>query len=324
MAEYGFGTGFLTGLRTDVSGIQTPRVFGTLQDVAIEFTGDIKELFGQYQYAVDTARGKTKITGKAKLATIQGRFYNDIFFGQTLVTGQTKFVTPPGESVTLGSTVVATTNATSAAGSGTLFFASVPAGVLTGMFVDDTTTAGVATASSEVTSKTTTTVVFSNPGTVGATASDVVDFVPLSYTVALSGSTPLTDQGVFYASGTGLQLDAATFAPSVAGTYNFNAATGVYTFAPADAGGTFFVSYNYHVSTGYTITGQQLAMGNTPRFQATFEQVFEGFNVVLVLYACVSSRLTFPTRIDDYVIQDLDFSAFANASNQVFSWSVGQ
>src|SRR5579864_5008732 len=139
MAEYGFGAGFLTGLRTDISNA-TPRQFGTPQDVAIEFTGDIKELFGQYQYPVDTARGKTKITGKAKFATIQGRMYNDLFFGQSITTGQNKFVRPPGEAFTLGSTVVATTNATSAAGSGTLNFAAVPAGVLSGMYVNDTTT----------------------------------------------------------------------------------------------------------------------------------------------------------------------------------------
>ena len=324
MAEYGFGAGFLTGLRTDLSGVQTPRNFGTLQDIAIEFTGDTKELFGQYQYPVDTARGKTKITGKAKFATIQGRMYNDIFFGQSLGTGQSKFIRPPGEQLTLGATVVATTNATSVAGSGTLYFAAVPAGVLSDMFVDDTTTAGVATPSSQVTSTTTTSVVFSNPGTVAATAADVVDFVPLAYTVALSGSTPLTDQGVYYASGTGLQLDAAAFPPTLQGTYNFNPLTGVYSFAPGDAAASFFVNYTYHVSTGFTVAGIQLPMGNTPRFQATFQQVFEGFNVVLVLYACVSSRLTFPTRIDDYVIQDIDFSAFSDASNRVFSWSVGE
>ena len=324
MPEYGFGAGFLTGLRTDLTGVQTPRNFGTLQDVAIEFTGDVKELFGQYQYPVDSARGKTKITGKAKFATIQGRMYNDIFFGQTLGSGQTKFIRPPGEQLTLGASVLATTNATSAPGSGTLYFAAVPVGVLASMAVQDSTTPGVSTPSSEVVSQTATSVVFSNPGTVAAGATDVIHFVPLSYTVALSASTPLTDQGVYYASGTGLQLDATTFAPSTTGTYNFNPLTGVYTFAPGDAGSTFFVNYTYNVSTGYTVSGINLPMGNTPRFQATFEQVFEGFNVVLVLYACVSTRLTFPTRIDDYVIQDLDFSAFADASSRVFSWSVGE
>jgi len=46
--------------------------FGTLQDVSIDFSGDIKE-FGQYQFAFDTARGKIKIQWKAKFATINGK-----------------------------------------------------------------------------------------------------------------------------------------------------------------------------------------------------------------------------------------------------------
>jgi len=40
-----------------------------------------------------------------------------------------------------------------------------------------------------------------------------------------------------------------------------------------------------------------------------------------VLNSCVSTRLTFPTSIDDYVIQDLDFSAFANSAGNVGSWN---
>jgi hypothetical protein len=67
-------------------------------------------------------------------------------------------------------------------------------------------------------------------------------------------------------------------------------------------------------------------MGNTPRFKATLFNQFETeggspLMIVLTLNACVSTRLTFPSRIDDYWIDDLDFSGFADAGGNVGSWN---
>jgi len=242
--EFGFGSGILTGIRTDITtSTQTPVRFGALQDVSIEFSGDTKQLWATQQYPIDSARGKTKITGKAKVAEIKARMYNDLFFGQTLSTGSLKYAY--NESTTL------------------------------------------------------------------ATGTP-------SYTVANSASTPLVDQGVFYVAN-GNQLVAVSATPS-SGQYTFNVGTGVYTFGSADGGSGVFMNYTYHSASGYTISGQNPFMGNTPRFQATLFQPFEGNQVVLVLNQCVASRLTFPTRIDDYVIADLDFDAFADNAGNVFSW----
>lgn len=246
--QFGFGSGLLTGIRNDANAgaSPTPRRFGALQDVAIEFTGDIKELFATQQFPIDVARGKTKITGKAKVAEIKGAEYNDIFFGQTLATGSIKYA----------------------------YNESVAPGASAGF----------------------------------------------SYTIANSGSTPLTDEGVFYVSN-GNQLDSVTSAPT-AGQYSFNTGTGVYVLGEASLGGAgFFVNYLYTVTTGRNILIGNPFMGTTPQFKATFFQPFEGNQVVLVLNKCVSNRLTFPTRIDDYVIQELDFSAFADASGIVGSWN---
>jgi hypothetical protein len=244
--EFGFGSGILTGVRNDASAgaSPTPRRFGALQDVNIEFTGEIKELFATQQFPIDVARGKTKISGKAKLAEIKSSEYNDIFFGQTLATGSIKYA--------YNESVSANTSA-------------------------------------------------------------------FSYTVANSGSTPLTDQGAFYVSG-GNQLDQVTVAPGT-GQYTWNPTTGVYGFATADAGNGFFVNYLYHVSSGRSIAIGNPFMGTTPQFQATLFQQFEGNQIVLVLNKCVSNRLTFPTRIDDYMIQELDFSSFADNSGNVGSWN---
>ena len=62
--------------------------FGILQDVQIDWDWQTKELWGQFQFPVDIARGQGKITGKAKFARIFGAIYGDLFFGQTPATGQ--------------------------------------------------------------------------------------------------------------------------------------------------------------------------------------------------------------------------------------------
>lgn len=92
MAQYGFGSGTLWGTPlTNASGnaiaMPTPILFGTLQDVSIDISGDTKQLFGQNQFPVAVGRGKAKIQGKSKFAQINGRILNDLFFGQTTTAG---------------------------------------------------------------------------------------------------------------------------------------------------------------------------------------------------------------------------------------------
>jgi len=81
MSQYNFGTGQLVAMPV---GGGAPLRIGALQDVSVEFSGDTKSLFGQYQFAIDTARGKTKIEGKIGTANIDVAAYNQLFFGQTL------------------------------------------------------------------------------------------------------------------------------------------------------------------------------------------------------------------------------------------------
>ncbi|HYL92765.1 MAG TPA: hypothetical protein VEW69_06370 [Alphaproteobacteria bacterium] len=82
-----FGSGSLWGL--PIAGgapnlNPTPTKFGTLQDVTVDIHADIKQLYGQKQFPEAVARGKMKISGKAKSAWINGKMYNDLYFGQPL------------------------------------------------------------------------------------------------------------------------------------------------------------------------------------------------------------------------------------------------
>src|SRR5690242_17098869 len=161
--QLAFGAGALWGNRTDVTGSGIgPEQFGILQDVQIDWDWTTKELWGQFQFPVDIARGQGKITGKARFARIFGAIYGDLFFGQTPSAGQ----------LTVSENEAAV----------------VPAG-----------------SPYEVTV---------------ANAADYVD-----------------DLGVYYASGAtaGNRFTRVT-TPAAAEQYSVNPATGIYTFAAADAG----------------------------------------------------------------------------------------
>lgn len=90
--QYAFGAGTLFATQlTDAFGAAianpTPIQFGTLQEVSIDISGDVKELYGQNQFPVAVGRGKVKVAGKAKVASVNGLQFNSIFFGQTLAAG---------------------------------------------------------------------------------------------------------------------------------------------------------------------------------------------------------------------------------------------
>jgi hypothetical protein len=87
-----FGSGQLVGTaNTDAYGnalaAPTPVQFGVLQNVSLDASFDVKELYGQNQFAIAVGRGKGKITGKASYAQINGMMMNSLFFGQTLTSG---------------------------------------------------------------------------------------------------------------------------------------------------------------------------------------------------------------------------------------------
>jgi hypothetical protein len=103
-----FGIGALWGQRSDKAGIG-PDQFAVLQDNSIDFTFEIKELYSQLGYPIDIARGKGKITGKAKAARVFANLYADIFFGETVATGESNV--SENEVHTLAASTLSVTNA---------------------------------------------------------------------------------------------------------------------------------------------------------------------------------------------------------------------
>jgi hypothetical protein len=85
MPNYQFGSGNLYGL---AGAVPVARKFGALQDVSVDISFNLKELYGQNQFPLTIARGQGKIEGKAKFANLNGGMVNDLFFGQTNATGK--------------------------------------------------------------------------------------------------------------------------------------------------------------------------------------------------------------------------------------------
>jgi len=154
-----------------------------------------------------------------------------------------------------------------------------------------------------------------------------------TYTVTASNAaTFANDLGVTYAT-SGIPFKRVT-SPSSAGEYSVNESTGVYTFAAADASVAVVLNYEYTVSgSGKKLSLTNQLMGTTPQWRATFHNPIspgapgaggQSKPLTLVLNACTSSKLSMPTRIDDWTIQELDFEAFADASGAIGTLSVDE
>lgn len=130
-----------------------------------------------------------------------------------------------------------------------------------------------------------------------------------------------TDYGVVYAS-TGLPLYKTTGAPSAGGTYSQTG--GAYSFNTADNTKGVLISYAYTGASGEDFTVNNQLLGTTPTFQCVLHTIFQGKEVDVTLFNCVSNKLGFATKLEDFTIPELDFECFANASGQVMTWSFSE
>ena len=101
--QIGFAAGTLVGTRVDVAG--PPVRFGILQDAQLDFSADLKELYGQNRYAIALAPGKTKVEIKAKFAGIRGMLFNGFYFGEAATPATYQLAALPVSSWPMGSVI---------------------------------------------------------------------------------------------------------------------------------------------------------------------------------------------------------------------------
>jgi len=141
---------------------------------------------------------------------------------------------------------------------------------------------------------------------------------------ATNGATFSEDLGVTYVA-TGLPLTRVYVAPTAAGTYEVNVSTGVYTFDSADTGLSVALNYTYTIASGgnnLVVTNQ--LVGVAPNFIAVFNNTYNGKALTLRLNACVSSKLTISSKLEDFIIPEFDWMSFADASGNVMTLSLAE
>lgn len=234
--DYKFGSGVLIGTRTDLA-VPTPRMFGILQEASVEFSFSNKQLMGQYQFPVATARGAGKISGKAKFANINADMLNDLFFQSTTAANEKRIAVNEAGTPTTNTLTVA------------------------------------------------------------------------------NSATFLSDQGV-YNTITGRFMTRVASGPT---TGQYSVSAGVYTFAAADSNPPVLVTYEYSFTTtvGKILTIGNPLLGIHPTFSLLLAQTYNGRQMNLKLNACTSSKLSLATKLEDFLIPDFDFEAYADVSNTI-------
>lgn len=165
---------------------------------------------------------------------------------------------------------------------------------------------------------------FSNPA-----AGEVLTAVGEAKTVtaniitATNNTTYTTDLGVVLASD-GTPFTRVTSGP-VGQQYSANETTGVYTFNSTQNAVAVLVSYNYtDAANGKKISITNQLLGNAPQFIGVFTNTFQSKKMTMVLNACMSSKLTLATKLEDFTIPGFEFAAFADASNNVGTISLDE
>lgn len=138
-----------------------------------------------------------------------------------------------------------------------------------------------------------------------------------------SSGTFTSDLGVINAQGNPMKVVAAT---PTTGQYAVNNATGVYTFAAADTGLTVFINYRYTATstTANKSTVLSEAMGYNNIFAIDLAMNYYGQQMNFHLYQCSSSKLSIATKLEDFMIPEFSFEAFADTQNRVMDWSTNQ
>ena len=152
-------------------------------------------------------------------------------------------------------------------------------------------------------------------------AAGVPAAAPYTYTTSFHASF-LADQGVVYAA-SALPLKLVATAPAVG---QYSVAAGVYTFAAGDAGAAVLISYTYaNPASGQSVAVTSQLIGPTIAFSANLfaSDPTTGKQFSVLLYNFVAEKLALGTKLEDFVLPELDFQCFANSAGQVCQFNFG-
>lgn len=192
-------------------------------------------------------------------------------------------------------------------------FANINAASFSSLFSGSVLTNNVTAAYIDVVGK----AVPATPFTITAGATDTATTIQIPLT-----GTWLRDLGVRNANG--VQMTRVAAAPAT-GQYTVSPA-GVYVFAAADVGIVMYFDYEYTATSASAkqTTVANTLMGYAPTFAVALSAPYQGKNFHLRFPQCISSKLSFGFKNDDFAIPELDFDAFADAAGNVYYASMSE
>lgn len=152
-------------------------------------------------------------------------------------------------------------------------------------------------------------------------AQDIPGAVTYTVTVDNAPVNPATieDLGVRYAA-TGKQMTKVAANPAV-GEYTVDEATGIYTFAAADKSVKVLITYMWKdATTGITTKVTNQLMGYAPKFSAFLMQQYGGNQSNAKVFRLTATKLSRPTKVDDYTLPDFEASASADDAGNVIEF----
>jgi hypothetical protein len=231
-----------------------PILVAGMQDISIDMSAELKELYGTNSFAIAIGRGKQKMGFKVKNAQIHGALWNSMYFGQTISNS-----------------------------------------VYTHYF--DVIGTPVPATPYQVTPVTT-------------------------YAANLQGTSPAFGYDLGVRDVNNLPLQRVTGTPA---TRQYAVSGGVYTFAAADTGLTYYFSFNYTATSTIAtkLVIANLPMGYAPTFQFDLIIPYQGNIFSATFPNCMQTKLGLATKLDDFTYPEMDISAFAPGSAGVgtLSWS---
>jgi hypothetical protein len=109
-------------------------------------------------------------------------------------------------------------------------------------------------------------------------------------------------------------------------TGQYSVAAGVYTFAAADTTKVVYINFQY-TATSTTAKKSTLVnplMGYAPSFRADLYLPYNGKTLIVTANNCVANKLSLATKLDDFVIPEYNFDAFADAAGNVLTYALSE
>lgn len=151
-----------------------------------------------------------------------------------------------------------------------------------------------------------------------------VPATPFTVTVTNAATFDI-DLGVKYAAN-GLPLQRVAAGLEAAGKYSVTQAggnKGKYVFATADTGLMMLFTYTQTTNVGQTLTVMNTLIGVTPTFQLDY---YTALNqpatkpFVVRIYGAVGNKLGLGSKLEDWIMPEIDFDIFADPQDRVYSF----